>query len=271
MKMAKGAVVTGAAGGIGTSLCEELNKAGYLVWAIDQNELGLKTLAESFDKKGQKIFTRTVDITNEAAVTKLIEEIQSQSHHISVWVNNAGISGVGHFSKATTAAIKRVIDVNLTATLQNTRLILDRMEFQGDGVIVNVASVAGFVPAAYLAAYSASKHGVVGFTRALESELQMKHSGVRTLLVSPGFVDTAMVKEEKFSFPEWLRFSLAKPQVVSKAVVRAIQTEKREIFPSWNGKLLLVVGKFVPGLRKQGTKLLNARSFKDYILNRFSA
>lgn len=271
MKTAKGAVVTGAAGGIGAALCEELCNAGYLVWGLDQNEVGLKTLQESLSKRGKKVITRNVDITIEAEISKVLEEIKEQTHHLSVWVNNAGISGVGHFDKATTTSAKRVIDVNLTATVTITRLVLDQMEYQGDGVIVNIASVAGHIATPYLAAYSASKHGVVGFTRALESELKMKNSGVHTLLVSPGFVDTPMVKEGKFAFPEWLSFSLAKPQAVARLIVCAISSKKREIYPSWNGKLLLLVNKFVPGLRNQGTKLLNARSFKDYILNRFSA
>lgn len=272
MKTAKAAVVTGAAGGIGTALCEELCKAGYLVWGIDQNEVGLKTLSENMSKVGKKVVTRSVDITDEAAITKLLEEIAKESHHLSVWVNNAGISGVGHFDKQDTKLMKRVIDVNLTAILTISRLVLDRMEYQGDGVIVNIASVAGHIPSPYLAAYSASKHGVVGFTRAVESELQMKNSGVRTLLVCPGFIDTPMIKEGgKFAFPEWLSFSVASPQVVARAVARAVASGKREIYPSWNGKLLLLVNKVVPGFRNQGTKLLNARSFKDYILNRFSA
>jgi len=272
MKVAKAAVVTGAAGGIGSALCEQLLQEGYTVWALDYNQKALEALGDSLAKFNRILKTRAIDITVESQIREVIETIASESHQISIWVNNAGVSGIGHFTDASTETLRRIVDVNLTAVITSTRLILEKMEFQGSGVIVNIASVAGHLASPYLAAYASTKHGVVGFTRSLEIELQLKTSGVRTLLVSPGFVETQMVTEAgKFSFPEWLSFCLATPQAVARAIVAGIRQEKREIFPSWNGKMLLALNKMVPGMSRRGSKLLVSKSLKDYFLNRFSA
>lgn len=274
MKTAKAVVITGAAGGIGTAMCEKFTSEGYAVWAVDWNEAHLASLKEKFEKTGGDFFTRKVDVTDEAAVRKLIAEVQEKSHGLHVWVNNAGITGVGHFAKSALSDIRRVIDVNLTAVAVGTWLALEAMDKQGEGTIVNIASVAGHVAAPYLTVYSATKHGVVGLTRSLEVELQNRQSPIRTVLVCPGFIDTEMLKadgKEKFAFPEWLRFCLSTPDQVAKEVVGAVKSGRPEIYPSLNGKMILAFNRFVPNFRKRGSKLLIAKSFKDYLLNRFSA
>lgn len=270
MKTDKAVVVTGAAGGIGSMLCAGFLKEGYQVWAVDPNQAGLEALKEKLSKYGKQLETSPEDVTNEGQMRALIGRIQQASHSLVIWVNNAGISGAGRFDKVSVETMKRVIDINLTAVMVNSRLALDRMKEQGSGVIINIASVAGHLPAPYLAAYSASKHGVVGFTRALQGELTLKRSPVRTLLVCPGFVDTPMVhaKEGGLVMPDWMNFALAAPQVVADHIISAVRSGKREIFPSWNGKLLMAMAKVVPGFRERGTTLFSSHSLKDYFFNR---
>jgi short-subunit dehydrogenase len=191
---------------------------------------------------------------------------------VHVWVNNAGLSGMGDFTTMGEGAFERVMAVNFGGVVAGTRLAVEHFESKGGGVVVNLGSVAGFVPAPYLTAYCASKHAVVGFTRALREELRMKQCATRLILVSPGFVDTTMIQKgsRTLGFPEWLQWALAPPAVVTRAILAALAGKHDEAVPTWNGRLMTGLHAFFPKAARRSADLLLARSFRDWIFNRYT-
>lgn len=265
------ALVTGAASGIGKALSEALFARGAVVVALDLAAEPLEALRAEAAKRGAECLTLVVDVTDAAAVKKARDEAVSRLGRIDLWFNNAGISGLGGFVETPLAELERVIAVNLGAVVSGTKIALEHMESRGAGTIVNMASVAGHVAAPYLTIYSATKHGVVGLTRALREELAMRDSPVKLRLVSPGFVDTAMVaRGQKIGFPDWLSWALATPEGVAKEILDGIQKGKDEIFPSLNGKLMMKVHSVFPRATRKSARVLLARKFKDLLLNRYT-
>ena len=122
-----------------------------------------------------------------------------------------------------------------------------------------------------MSAYVAAKHAVVGFTRALSAELELKGSPVSLLLVSPGFVDTRLIaKGESLGFPEWLSFMLSTPDAVADAVYRAMPTKRSEIVPTFNGKVMRRMYSLMPRSTVKSSRILLTKSWKDLVLNRYS-
>lgn len=259
-------VVTGAAAGIGRAVAEGLLRRGAVVLAWDRDESGLESLAESAARYGKECVPTVVDITDGKAVRAARDAVGA----IDGWMNIAGIAKTGSFSSMDDRDFDRVIAVNFTALVDGTRAALEVMEPRGAGTIVNVASVAGFLPAPFLAAYSASKHAVVGFTRAVAEELRLADSPLRLVLVAPGFVETAMISGASgLKFPDWLKWLPSKPEPVAKEILDGLERGRREVFPSRNGRWMVRMARAFPQQTIRGSRVLLSRSFKDWLLNRY--
>ncbi len=262
-------VVTGAGAGIGRALALRYAAAQATVYAVDVDSSALARLKDEAEKYNHEIVPQQGDVTDRAGMREIRDRIMAQKKRLDVWVNNAGVAGIGAFLEVTPEAFERVLAINLTAVIDGTRLALETMEHCGHGRIVNMASIAGHLPAPFMSAYNASKHGVVGFSRSLQAELRLRQSPVSLLLVSPGFVDTAIIaKGTHLGFPEWLGFLLSKPDDVAKAVVGATRSSKDEIYPTLNGKLMKSLYKLAPSLTVRSSRMLLAKSLKDLLLNR---
>jgi short-subunit dehydrogenase len=264
-------IITGAAGGIGRALAGAMLEAGATVWGWDLSLEGLETLKRQGEKLGQEIRTRQVDVTDPKAMEAAAAEVFAREKRIDYWVNNAGIVGIGSFAQLPANEFDRVIQINFSALVTGTRLALGYMEDQGSGTIVNIASVAGHVPAPFLIAYTASKHAVVGFTRSLREELRLRDSNIRCTLVSPGFVDTALIarKSKAMGFPEWLSWALASPDAVAREIVIGLRKGHEEIFPALNGRVILRMYRLLPQFTVRRSRIFLADSFKDFLLNRY--
>ncbi len=268
----KVAVITGAAGGLGRLFCESLCRRGAEVWAWDLNPEGLAQLEAEAKVQGWSLHTAEVDVTKPAQIKKALDAILAERRRIELFFNNAGVGIRGGFRKMEAGAIKKIVDVNLNGVLNGTQAALSHMEAMGGGAIVNIASVAGFLPAPYLSLYSATKHAVVGFTRAVREELRLECSNTRLVLVAPGFVDTPMIgAEQGLNFPDWLRWAVAKPQGVVDEVLEALSRGQDEIFPTWNGRLILRLYRLFPRTTQRSSKMLLAKRFKDILFNRYTA
>ncbi len=265
-------VVTGAAGGIGRSLVKRLLKDKAVVWALDLSSEALVSLVRDATRDGAELRTITADVSCEEGLRAAVSQIVKKDSRIDVWINNAGLSGLGDFSRTSADRFSKVMEVNFGGVVCGTRVALEHMELKGGGCIVNMGSVAGFVPAPYLSAYSASKHAVVGFTRALREELRLKQSGVRLVLVSPGFVDTGMLNsgEEGLKFPNWLKWAVSPPSAVTEAIVKALRSGEVEVVPTWNGRLMQGMHTLFPTTTRKSASLLLARNFRDWVLNRYT-
>lgn len=265
----KVAVVTGAAGGMGRVYCESLCRRGAEVWAWDVNREGLDRLEQWAREQGFPLHAARVDVADHTQVDNGLEAILTTRRRVEVWINNAGIGVRGPFKKSTLTELARIVDVNLNGVLHGTRTALAHMEKMGGGVIVNMASVAGFLPGPYLSLYSATKHAVVGFTRAVREELRQESCPTRLVLVAPGFVDTPMIGEATgLPFPEWLKWAVSKPEPVIEEVLDGVARGREEIFPTWNGRILLKMYSYFPRATQRSTKILMAKRFKDLWRNR---
>jgi len=187
----KTAVVTGGARGIGFECAKKFAAGGATVVLVDVLEDAMKQAAEKLTAAGAKqVLTFKVDVTDEAAVEKTLDEVVEKCGRLDILVNNAGITRDDLLLRMETAMWDLVISVNLKGTFLMTKHAARHMLRQRYGRIVNLASVSGLVGNPGQANYSASKAGVVGFTRTVARELAKR--GITCNAVAPGFIKTDM-------------------------------------------------------------------------------
>ena len=183
------ALVTGGATGIGRAIALELANAGMDVTICGRRAEPLEKVAAEHPK----LHAMTADVTDEASVARLYEEAEAARGAFDVVVANAGIASSAPAHKTTLEEWNRILNVNLTGAFLTVRPALAGMADRGGGRIVFIASVAGLRGAAYVAPYVASKHGVVGLTRALAEELLL--TGVTVNAICPAYVETEMLEQ----------------------------------------------------------------------------
>ena len=166
------------------------------------------------------------DVAHESELKNLVARAEAELGPVDLLVNNAGTEQIGHFETLDPDAIERVVAVNLTAALTLTRLVLPGMLARGRGHIVNMASVAGLGGTAYNELYSATKHGLVGFTRSLRASLLESRTPVGASVICPGFIsETGMFEALRRAYgveaPPALGTS--PPERVTRAVIDAVR------------------------------------------------
>ena len=181
----KTALVTGGGRGIGRAIAERLASAGAKVFVCGRTAADLEVVAGAIGGEA-----RVVDLLDRAATARLAQALLERHGRIDVLVNNAGIAESAPLAATTDEAFDRTMALNVTAPFVLARALVPAMVTAGWGRVVNVASNAGLVGYAYTAAYCASKHALVGLTRALAVELAT--TGVTVNAVCPGFVDTEL-------------------------------------------------------------------------------
>ncbi|WP_144139515.1 SDR family NAD(P)-dependent oxidoreductase [Paraburkholderia sp. BCC1884] len=180
------AVVTGGGSGIGAAVAEALLRAGARVTLMGRDAQRLAVQQEKCAALGE-VRCIGVDVTQEASVAQAFD----QAGAVDILINNAGQAQAAPFTHTDIALWQRMLDVNLTGVFLGTRAVLPGMLERGYGRIVNIASTAGQVGYAYVAAYCAAKHGVIGLTRSLALEVATK--GVTVNAVCPGYTETELL------------------------------------------------------------------------------
>ncbi len=182
------AVITGGGSGIGAAIADRLAALGAHVTLMARNRDRLAAKAESLPR-AQAV---ACDITDEAKVFTAFEEAVRTFGPVNILVNNAGMAPTAPFHKLTYKDWRQVVGVNLNGTYLCTRAVIGPMREAGWGRIINVASTAGLIGYAYVSAYTAAKHGVVGLTKALALETARK--GITVNAVCPGYTETEIVR-----------------------------------------------------------------------------
>ncbi|QCQ90701.1 SDR family NAD(P)-dependent oxidoreductase [Rhodococcus sp. SGAir0479] len=180
------AVVTGGARGIGLATAAALHAAGARVAIGDLDGAPTAQTAERLGVHGGPL-----DVTDPASVEAFLDDVESRLGPVSIWVNNAGIMPIGPVLAQDDAVVRRAVNVNVLGVMNGARAAARRMVTRGDGRIVNVASIAGRIPAPGMVVYSGTKFAVVGFGDALDAELAAR--GVRVSTVLPSFTRTALI------------------------------------------------------------------------------
>ncbi|MBR1591762.1 MAG: 3-oxoacyl-ACP reductase FabG [Ruminococcus sp.] len=211
--MSKIALVTGGAGGIGQAVCRQLAADGYFVYI---NYFNSKYKAESLAREIQGTALR-FDVSDISAVREISKNIES----IDLLVNNAGVSEADLFDRMSDEKISKIYGINLIGTLNCSRVFLPEMIRKKSGCIINISSMWGQCGASCEVDYSASKAGVIGFTKALAKETAP--SGIRVNCVAPGFIMTDMNKRYSWEDLELIREDIplgifGKPEHIADAV-----------------------------------------------------
>ena len=185
------AVVTGAAGVIGTATIRLLAERGARIVAIDRGEDDLKAAITDLPASAQALAI-AADVTSEDEVADYVRAAVDKFGTIDVFYNNAGVEGdIKPITQYPLEAFRKVIDVNVVGVFLGLKHVLPVMLKQNKGSIINTASIAGLIGSPDIAVYSASKHAVIGLTKS--AALECAGTGVRVNCVCPGLIDSRML------------------------------------------------------------------------------
>jgi NAD(P)-dependent dehydrogenase (short-subunit alcohol dehydrogenase family) len=165
------AIVTGGGSGIGAAICGAFAEEGASVAVVDVSESGAAGTAAEIETKGGTASFHVADVTRSDQLEAMASAVAARYGGIDILVNNAGIRVVKAFLEHTEEEWRRIIDVNLTGQFLVAKAVVPHLIARGKGKVVNVASIAGLGGRPKRTAYTASKFGIVGFTRALAMDL----------------------------------------------------------------------------------------------------
>jgi len=190
---ATGAIVTGAASGVGRATCERLGRDGWELTLVDANRDALSAVAVALSQAGVSVRGQVVgDVSDPDCGARAVELCDGEDGALGALVNSAAILRLGSVVDLAVEDWDRVIAVNLRGTFLMMKAALPRLRAHGSGRIVNVASVDAFVAEPHLAAYCASKGGVLMLTRA--AAVDHAREGIRINCVCPGAIDTPFLR-----------------------------------------------------------------------------
>ena len=212
------ALITGASSGIGRDIARELSKKGYDLVLVSRDENKLNKVKEELEKANVKIETISTDLSKE----ENCKEIHKKVKNVDILVNNAGFGDCGNFTKTSLEKELNMIKTNITAYHILTKLYLIDMKKKGMGKILNVASIAGFMPGPLMATYYATKAYVVRLSESIREELKKEKSNVQISILCPGPVSTNFnnVANVKFHMRE------ANSQDVAKYAIKKLERGK---------------------------------------------
>ena len=229
------ALITGASSGLGRDIAKELSQKGYDLILVARN---LEKLNEVKEKLETNIETVSMDISNPENCKQLYEKYKD----IDILVNNAGFGDCGYFDKTNLEKELQMINTNIVAYHILTKLYLKDMKAKNSGKILNVASIAGFMPGPLMATYYSTKAYVVRLSEAIREELKKESSKVQISILCPGPVDTNFNKVADVQFA----LKGLSSEYVAKYTTDKLFKGKFYIVPGWKIKLAKFGAKIAP-------------------------
>jgi short-subunit dehydrogenase len=253
MKLEESSVlITGAAGGIGSAVAKRFSSAGAKLLLTDLRSDTLDTVVARLLAEGADVVGAAADIATESG--RALLTAMSREREVDVLVNVAGINPFGLFAEQTAAEIEKALLINTTAPMLLCHALIPILDRSVEARIVNVGSVFGSIGFPGFCAYSASKFAIRGFSEALRRELA--DTSIDVHYVAPRATRTALTTERVRAMNEELNVAMDPPEVVARAVERALRERRREIHVGFPEKLIARINAIVPGvvdrvLRKQ--------------------
>ncbi len=229
------ALITGASSGIGRDIARELSKRGYDLVLVARN---LERLNEIKEELKTNVEVVSMDISD----SKNCEKLHENYTDVDILVNNAGFGDCGYFDKTSLDKEIQMINTNIIAYHVLTKLYLQDMKKKNNGKILNVASIAGFMPGPLMATYYSTKAYVVRLSEAIREELRREKSDVQISILCPGPVDTNFNKVADVQFA----LKGLSSEYVAKYAVKKFLNGKFYIVPGWKIKLARFGSKIAP-------------------------
>lgn len=232
------ALITGASSGIGKDMAKILGQKGYDLVIVARDEDKLNETKKELENQGVKIEAISMDLSSEENCKKLNEQVKD----IDILINNAGFGDCGNFTKTSLEKDIAMIKTNIVAYHILTKLYLADMKKNQKGKILNVASIAGFMPGPLMTTYYATKAYVVRLSESIREELKQEKSKVKISILCPGPVDT------NFNNVANVRFKMreANSYDVAKYAIRKFEKGKFYIVPGIDVKLAKIGAKLAP-------------------------
>jgi short-subunit dehydrogenase len=223
------ALITGAAGGLGHYIARSLAAEGVNLVLSDLPSASVDDLVAELTPRGVRVEWVPSDLTDTEAIADFARTAEEPLGPIDILVNNAGVEFGKSFLDQTRDELEKTTAINLLAVMELTRVMLPGMLDRSSGHVVNIASAAGKIASPYLASYSASKHGVVGFTHSLRAELGSEPVGFT--VICPIFITkVGMYGRLEHLIPDPPReMSTRPPEDVGEAVVEGIRKNRAQI------------------------------------------
>jgi NAD(P)-dependent dehydrogenase (short-subunit alcohol dehydrogenase family) len=230
------ALITGGGRGIGRAIAFAFAREGARVAVLARTEREVARVAEEIKAEcNVETMYATCDVSGGESIKRAFAEVESRLGSVDVLVNNAGIAESAPFVKTSDELWQRHLAVNLSGTFYFMRAALPAMIKRGWGRIINIASIAGKTGAPYIAAYAASKHGVLGLTRSAALEVASK--GVTINAICPGYVDTEMTTRAL----ENIEAKTGKPASDALEAIKRMSPQNRLITPEEVAALALLL------------------------------
>ena len=232
------ALITGASSGIGRDMAIILSKKGYDLVLVARDEKKLNKVKEELLKEKIKIETIVMDLSDE----KNCKELHKRVKNVDILINNAGFGDCGDFAKTKLEKELSMIKTNITAYHILTKLYLIDMKKRNSGKILNVASIAGFMPGPLMATYYATKAYVVRVSEGIREELKKEKSNVQISILCPGPVNTNFKSVASVK----LHMREANRQKVAEYAIKEVEPGKFYIVPGLDVKLAKIGAKITP-------------------------
>ena len=233
------ALITGASSGIGRDIARVLASKGYDLVLVARNEEELKKLAEELKEKNHiEVEVITMDLSE----IENGKELHRRVKNVDILINNAGFGDCGNFSKTSLDKEIKMINTNIIAYHTLMKLYLIDMKEKGVGKILNVASIAGFMPGPLMSTYYATKAYIVRVSEGIREELKKEKSKVQISILCPGPVETNFNKVANVKF----HMREANSMTVAKYAIKKLEQGKFYIVPGMDVKLAKIGAKLVP-------------------------
>lgn len=229
------ALITGASSGIGRDMAKYLGKQGFDLILVARDK-------EKLEEVKKEIKTNVEIITMDLASEENCKELYNKVKNVDVLINNAGFGQFGEFTKIDLDTELEMIKTNIIAVHTLTKLFLKDMVKNDNGYILNVASIAGFLPGPLMATYYSSKAYVLRLTQSIQEELRKQKSNVKISVLCPGPVNTNFLSRAGVTF----RTKSASSNYVAKYAVSQMLKGKKVIIPTFKIKCARFFCKIVP-------------------------